>query len=55
MSDEPKPKRIQTNDFHVERILPQNPDPSSQWVKDFKRRRKGALHAFFSQSHAFRG
>ncbi len=35
MSDDPKPKRIQTNDFHVERILPQNPDPSSQWAKDF--------------------
>lgn len=35
MSDDPKPKRIQTNDLHVERILPQNPDPSSQWVKDF--------------------
>ncbi len=35
MSDDPKPKRIQTNDFHIEHILPQNPDPSSQWVKDF--------------------
>ncbi|GAA9620945.1 hypothetical protein HpVa125_04400 [Helicobacter pylori] len=35
MSDDPKPKRIQTNDFHIEYILPQNPDPSSQWVKDF--------------------
>ncbi|GAA8124781.1 DUF262 domain-containing protein [Helicobacter pylori] len=35
MSDEPKPKHIQTNDFHIEHILPQNPDPSSQWVKDF--------------------
>lgn len=35
MSDEPEPKRIQTNDFHVEHILPQNPDLSSQWVKDF--------------------
>ncbi len=35
MSDDPKPKRIQTNDFHVEHILPKNPDPSSQWVKDF--------------------
>ncbi|GAA8996230.1 DUF262 domain-containing protein [Helicobacter pylori] len=35
MSDDPKPKRIQRNDFHVEHILPQNPDPSSQWVKDF--------------------
>ncbi|GAA8308742.1 DUF262 domain-containing protein [Helicobacter pylori] len=35
MSDGPRPKRIEKNDFHVERILPQNPDPSSQWVKDF--------------------
>ncbi len=35
MSDDPRPKRIQTNDFHIEHILPQNPDPSSQWVKDF--------------------
>ncbi len=35
MSDDPRPKRIQTNDFHVEHILPQKPDPSSQWVKDF--------------------
>lgn len=35
MSDDRRPKRIQMNDFHVEHILPQNPDPSSQWVKDF--------------------
>ncbi len=35
MSDDPKPKRIEKNDFHVEHILPQKPDPSSQWVKDF--------------------
>lgn len=35
ISDDPKPKRIETNDFHVEHILPQNPDPSSQWAKDF--------------------
>ncbi|EJB15824.1 hypothetical protein HPCPY1962_0143 [Helicobacter pylori CPY1962] len=35
MSDDPKPKRIQTNDFHIEHILPQKPDPSSQWAKDF--------------------
>ncbi|WP_154489071.1 DUF262 domain-containing protein [Helicobacter pylori] len=37
VNDDPKPKRIQTNDFHVEHILPQNPDPSSQWVKDFSK------------------
>ncbi len=35
MSDDPKPKRIQTNDFHIEHILPQNPTLSSQWAKDF--------------------
>ncbi|OOQ15397.1 hypothetical protein B0X61_04925 [Helicobacter pylori] len=35
MSDDPRPKRIEKNDFHVEHILPQNPNPSSQWVKDF--------------------
>lgn len=35
ISDDPRPKRIEKGDFHVERILPQNPDPSSQWVKDF--------------------
>lgn len=37
MSDDPRPKRIQMNDFHVEHILPQKPDPSSQWVKDFSK------------------
>ncbi|GAA7946347.1 DUF262 domain-containing protein [Helicobacter pylori] len=35
MSDDPRPKRIQTNDFHVEHILPQKPTLSSQWAKDF--------------------
>ncbi len=36
MSDDPKPKRIQMDkNLQVEHILPQNPDPSSQWVKDF--------------------
>ncbi len=35
MSDDPRPKRIKKNDFHVEHILPQKPDPSNQWVKDF--------------------
>ncbi len=36
MSDDPKPKRIQMDEnLHVEHILPQKPDPSSQWVKDF--------------------
>ncbi|WRB37447.1 DUF262 domain-containing protein [Helicobacter pylori] len=35
ISDDPRPKRIEENDFHVEHILPQKPDPSSQWVKDF--------------------
>ncbi len=40
MSDDPKPKRIEKNDFHVEHILPQNPDPSSQWVKDFSEKER---------------
>ncbi|EJB78880.1 DUF262 domain-containing protein [Helicobacter pylori] len=35
MNDDPRPKRIEKNDFHIEHILPQKPDPSSQWVKDF--------------------
>ncbi|MEJ8600689.1 DUF262 domain-containing protein [Helicobacter pylori] len=35
ISDDPKPKRIQKDDFHVEHILPQQPGSSSQWVKDF--------------------
>ncbi|NID08442.1 DUF262 domain-containing protein [Helicobacter pylori] len=41
MSDDPRPKRIEKNDFHVEHILPQNPDPSSQWVKDFSEEERG--------------
>ncbi|RVZ32297.1 DUF262 domain-containing protein [Helicobacter pylori] len=35
MSDDPRPKRIEKNDFHIEHILPQKPDLSSQWAKDF--------------------
>ncbi|GHQ20620.1 hypothetical protein JP0060_02930 [Helicobacter pylori] len=36
MSDNANPACIKMDDdLHVERILPQNPDPSSQWVKDF--------------------
>ncbi|TPH61260.1 DUF262 domain-containing protein [Helicobacter pylori] len=35
MSDDPKPKRIQKDDYHIEHILPQKSEPSSQWVKDF--------------------
>ncbi|GAA7342046.1 hypothetical protein MLS210_01180 [Helicobacter pylori] len=36
MSDDKRPKRIQMDkNLHVEHILPQNPDPSSQWAKDF--------------------
>ncbi len=36
MSDDDCPKRIQMDkNLHVEHILPQKPDPSSQWVKDF--------------------
>ncbi|GAA9524669.1 DUF262 domain-containing protein [Helicobacter pylori] len=36
MSDDTNPIYIKMDDdLQVERILPQNPDPSSQWVKDF--------------------
>ncbi|WQV44260.1 DUF262 domain-containing protein [Helicobacter pylori] len=41
MSDDPRPKRIQMNDFHVEHILPQNPGSSSQWMKDFSEEERG--------------
>ncbi|MCQ2745639.1 DUF262 domain-containing protein [Helicobacter pylori] len=41
MSDDPKPKRIQKDDYHIEHILPQQPDPSSQWVKDFSEEERG--------------
>ncbi|RVZ72143.1 DUF262 domain-containing protein [Helicobacter pylori] len=41
MSDDPRPKRIEKGDFHIEHILPQNPDPSSQWVKDFSEEERG--------------
>lgn len=35
ISDDPRPKLIEKNDFHVEHILPQKPTLSSQWAKDF--------------------
>ncbi len=36
MSDNANPAYIKMDDdLHVERILPENPNPSSQWVKDF--------------------
>ncbi len=36
MSDNANPTYIKMDDdLHVERILPENPDPSSQWAKDF--------------------
>ncbi|EJC05677.1 hypothetical protein HPHPP11B_1635 [Helicobacter pylori Hp P-11b] len=41
MSDDPCPKRIQMNDFHIEHILPQQPGSSSQWVKDFSEEERG--------------
>ncbi len=41
MSDDFYPKRIQKDDFQVEHILPQNPDPSSQWVRDFSEEERG--------------
>ncbi|MDU9702832.1 DUF262 domain-containing protein [Helicobacter pylori] len=41
MSDDPRPKRIERGNFHVEHILPQKPDPSSQWMKDFSEEERG--------------
>ncbi len=42
MSDDANPAYIKMDDdFHVEHILPQNPDPSSQWVKDFSEEERG--------------
>ncbi|MFA4745838.1 DUF262 domain-containing protein [Helicobacter pylori] len=41
ISDDPRPKRIEKNDFQVEHILPQKPDPSSQWMKDFSEEERG--------------
>ncbi|GAA9598884.1 DUF262 domain-containing protein [Helicobacter pylori] len=42
MSDDANPAYIKMDDdLHVERILPQNPDPSSQWVKDFSEEERG--------------
>ncbi|GAA9837472.1 DUF262 domain-containing protein [Helicobacter pylori] len=40
MSDDANPAYIKMDDdLHVERILPQDPDPSSQWVKDFAKKK----------------
>ncbi|GAA7952799.1 DUF262 domain-containing protein [Helicobacter pylori] len=42
MSDSANPAYIKMDDdLHVECILPQNPDPSSQWVKDFSEEERG--------------
>ncbi len=42
MSDNANPACIKMDDdLHVERILPQNPDPSSQWMKDFSEEERG--------------
>ncbi|WQS47131.1 DUF262 domain-containing protein [Helicobacter pylori] len=42
MNDNANPAYIKMDDdLHVERILPQNPDPSSQWVKDFSEEERG--------------
>ncbi|MGL2828096.1 DUF262 domain-containing protein [Helicobacter pylori] len=42
ISDDDCPKCIQMDrKLHIERILPQNPDPSSQWVKDFSEEERG--------------
>ncbi|MCQ2918732.1 DUF262 domain-containing protein [Helicobacter pylori] len=42
MSDNANPAYIKMDDdLHVERILPQNPGSSSQWVKDFSEEERG--------------
>ncbi|WRC97040.1 DUF262 domain-containing protein [Helicobacter pylori] len=41
MSDDPRPKRIQKDDYHIEHILSQQPGSSSQWVKDFSEEERG--------------
>ncbi len=42
MSDNANPAYIKMDDdLHVEHILPQNPDLSSQWVKDFSEEERG--------------
>ncbi|GAA9066259.1 hypothetical protein BTM356_00160 [Helicobacter pylori] len=42
MSDNANPAYIKMDDdLRVERILPENPDPSSQWVKDFSEEERG--------------
>ncbi|MGL2594654.1 DUF262 domain-containing protein [Helicobacter pylori] len=42
MSNNANPAYIKMDDdLHVERILPQNPDPSSQWVRDFSEEERG--------------
>ncbi|WP_208356013.1 DUF262 domain-containing protein [Helicobacter pylori] len=41
ISDDPRPKRIEKGNLHVEHILPQKPDLSSQWMKDFSEEERG--------------
>ncbi|GAA8173586.1 DUF262 domain-containing protein [Helicobacter pylori] len=42
MSDDPCPKRIQMDkNLHIEHILSQQPDSSSQWVRDFSEEERG--------------
>ncbi|WQR89072.1 DUF262 domain-containing protein [Helicobacter pylori] len=41
MSDDPRPKRIQKDDYHIEHILPQQPGSSSQWMEDFSEEERG--------------
>ncbi|GAA7603630.1 hypothetical protein JP0079_01940 [Helicobacter pylori] len=43
MSDNANPTYIKMDDdLHVERILPQNPDPSSQWLKTLAKKKGSA-------------
>ncbi len=48
ISDDPRPKRIEKDDFHVEHILPQKPDSSSQWMKDFSEEERGLYTHFLA-------
>ncbi len=42
ISDDPKPKRIQTNDFHVEHILPKNPLSQASGRRTLAKKKRSA-------------
>ncbi|GAA9073022.1 DUF262 domain-containing protein [Helicobacter pylori] len=56
MSDDTNPAYIKMDDdLHVERILPQNPDPSSQWAKDFSEGERECYTHSLANLTLFRG